>query len=90
MSDKRSQEYNSSVYMVIVLMLDRYLKGLILLFYVLKGFMSDEISQESDSAVYLLEGLMLDRDLKTVSLCLCVQRLDLILMGGCGLPFGDL
>jgi hypothetical protein len=33
---------------------------------------------------------MLDRDLKTVSLCLCVQRLDLILMGGCGLPFGDL
>jgi hypothetical protein len=76
--------------MVIVLVLDRYLKGLILLFYVLKGFMSDEISQESGSAVYLLEGLMLDRDLKTVSLCLCVQRLDLILMGGCGLPFGDL
>jgi hypothetical protein len=52
-SDKRSQEYNSSVYMVIVLLLDRYLKGLILLFYVLKGFMSDGISQESDSAVYL-------------------------------------
>ncbi len=54
--------------MVIVLMLDRYLKGLILLFYVLKGFMSDEISQESDSSVYLLEGLMLDRDLKSVIL----------------------
>jgi hypothetical protein len=67
-SDKRSQEYNSSGYMVIVLMLDRYLKGLILLFYVLKGFMSDEISQESDSSVYLLEGLMLDRDLKSVIL----------------------
>jgi hypothetical protein len=33
---------------------------------------------------------MLDRDLKTVFLCLCVQSLDLILMGGCGLPFGDL
>ncbi len=61
-------EYNSSVYTVIVLMLDRYLKGLILLFYVLKGFMSDEIPQESDSAVYLLEGLMLDRDLKSVIL----------------------